>query len=1168
MRLKKLLVSGFKSFVDVTDIRLPSHLVGVVGPNGCGKSNVIDAVRWVMGETSARMLRGDSMADVIFNGSASRKPVGKASVELIFDNSDGRAPGNYGQFAEISIKRTLTRDGHSTYHINNLKTRRRDVLDLFRGTGLGPRSYSIIEQGMVSRIVEARPEELRVFVEEAAGTSRYKDRRRETETKIAHTRDNLDRVADVREELAKQLRRLKRQSASARRYKVLKQEEREVNGQLHALRLNALDAQLSQQQRDTSTSENNLQSTLAQLREKEAELESVRKTQAEVSERNAQIQQEYYQLTAKISNTEQKIEYQKETYERQSEELVSLNQEMKTRDGAIEKQKQKGLELDAQLRDGLPEFESVQTACDGAQAELDDSERVLQAWLGEMELFSEQSREPAQQEEIQKSRIKYLEASIEKMQARDATLKTNITALTGVLDSQDFSRLQLEVSEHDSMIASAEDRLQKTENAIAELAAELETRRGQLASVDNQLHEVISRHDSLAQIQRAEMGGDDSELKRWLEQSGHSDSVGLAGKITLAAGWEAAADRVIGEFLGAIRTSSLDSLDLGNSPDCDFSALEPGISDNGKRSLALSTLASKVESGADLVGGLLGGIYVAETIEQALESRAMLSGREIIVTPAGEIVGKGWCSIPSSARAQTGMLVREEEMTQLRVRRGELEVEREEIKRQVEDIKVFRDEKSQMLTAQRTELGNMRNQASTLHNRLGQEEAQDREARDQLDKLKLELQQLGTEISTSENEIQNAQALLKSAREQSGTLEEKRRSLVSRRDELVSQVEVRKQRLELARNQRHEHALARQRLESDIESTRDTLRRLLSEREQAEARIQRLRSNEDNPAEQIRGLESDLEKLLGSKLEVDRKFAASREESDSFDEKISNLNDARQACDERVNAAREELDSRKLARQETSVRRDTLLEGIREQGFVIEECVDGIPEDADAEVWQAKLEDIQRKIDRIGPVNLVAIEEFDEESERMEYLDKQHADLSEALDTLESVIRKIDRETRSRFKETFDRINAGFNEYFPKLFGGGKAELQLTSDDLLTAGITVMARPPGKRNSHIHLLSGGEKALTAVAILFALFELNPAPFCMLDEVDAPLDDANVDRYCETLRALAAKSQMIVITHNKITMEAMDLLVGVTMAEAGVSRLVSVDIDQAIEMAAQ
>jgi chromosome segregation protein len=1063
----------------------------------------------------------------------------------------------------------MARDGISSYQINNIKTRRRDVLDLFRGTGLGPRSYSIIEQGMVSRIVEARPEDLRVFVEEAAGTSKYKDRRRETENRIGHTRENLDRVADIRDELGKQLRRLKRQSASAQRYKILKEEERQVNAQLHVLKLSGLTNQLSEQDRLTASHENALQSALARQREIEAELESLRKQQSDANEKNSAIQQNFYRIGGHISNLEQRIEHLKETRQRESEEIERLDATRKERQYQIDQDMQKGLDLKSSLDEVLPKLEELTVRKEDAESRLSEAEKILQEWLSEMEAFNEQSREPDQQVEVQKSRIEYLEQHAKRMILQKEDLSGQLVTLNQQVDSSDIEQLRQQVSIHDNEYEKTEQAFHGTESEIKSLRVAIEEKRTLMAEQQKNIHEATSRLNSLKEIQEAALGGDSHSLGSWLQDNGLSAASKLAAEISVEQGWEKAVDRALNGYLGAICADQFSAHMLENRPDYSFSMVagDANIAADSNR-LPFPRLLDKITRGRGKVASFLSDIYIAESTDKACESQGQLSDRQVFVTLEGSLVGSNWVSFASQSQMETGVLVREEEINQLQIRVSEFSNALSVLESEMSSHRLGRSELESRLQTQRRELGELRSINSSLHSEFARKEAQVSEARTRIAKLSEQLIEMESQIVTDQSEIENARVLLTAAREKSGDLNQQRAELAVRKDDLSVEVFDKRSALNAARDNYHQVSLQKQKLEADLEVIRENLRRLKTELAQSQSRLSSLRGNDDIPIESVDSLIQQLEILFEEKLVVDNQFSESRDQAAGLDNKIAELGETRNSQLDNVNQARELLDQRKLARQEIMVRRETLLESINEQGIDVGETEAGLPEEATASIWQGRLEQIESKITRIGPVNLVAIEEFDEESERMDYLDRQHADLTEALDTLESVIRKIDRETRTRFRETFEKIDAGFKEFFPKLFGGGSAELQLESDDLLTSGIRVMARPPGKRNSHIHLLSGGEKALTAVALLFSLFELNPAPFCMLDEVDAPLDDANVDRYCDTLKRLASKSQMIVITHNKITMEAMDLLVGVTMAEAGVSRLVSVDIDQAVKMATQ
>lgn len=1174
MRLAKLQVSGFKSFVDPTDIRLPADLVAVVGPNGCGKSNIIDAVRWVMGETSAKMLRGDSMADVIFNGSTARKPVGKASVELVFDNSDGTAGGSFARFAEISVKRTLSRDGHSSYFINRIKTRRKDVLDLFRGTGLGPRSYSIIEQGMVSRIVEARPEDLRLFVEEAAGTSKYKDRRRETETRIGHTRENLERVADIRDELDKQLRRLKRQAGSAKRYKALREEQRLVNGQLLVLKLRAMDGKLAEQERVSARHENDLEAALAAQRETEAETEKLRRAQSDSREKHNRVQQEYYTLGAEIKNIEQRIEYLGETRQRRGEEIERLRSNRAERERQLEDDQSRLRRLQGEQSALGPETEKLERRRRQAEAQLAKAERALENWQGEWEVFNEQSQGLGRQRVVQQSRITQLEQHLKRAGEQTSRLQQELAGARQLIEAMDIEAVRAEVKRHDDACAQNEREFQQTEASIQSLEQEARQKREESAQFLVRRHEAQSRLGSLRQIQAAALGGDDEALQNWLKASGLSDRPKLAARIRVADGWQRAADRLLNGCLGALCIEQLpdgpDDL-FGVRPDCAFILVadtpkSAAADDSGGSSRA--RLLDKVDAGATDLSGFLGGVYVAESLTEAVAMQPGLGNRECAVTRDGALVGANWVSFASQSQLETGVLVREDEINQLQHDLGQVEIEVAASDREIAQLESQREAQRQQGRRQRTALEEIRGDRTEMHATLGREEARHLEIQQRIAALDTELGSLGGHVHTDHGEIHEAQELLRQAAGQQDALEAKRDELLKEKAGHQNTVTRRKDELRQTGEQVHRQALHKQRLDAERQSTVDGIARLEAQLRGAAEQLAQINDALDEAGDPVTALKAQLQDMLGRKVEIDGRLSEAGDAVAELDERITRLNERQSSRVNAVGEAREALEQHKLARQEILVRRDTQAEQVANESYDRQLLDAEMPAEAGVEEWQRRGEELENKINRIGPVNLVAIEEFDEESERKEYLDRQYADLTEALDTLRSVIRKIDRETRARFKDTFDRLNIGFNDFFPQLFGGGKAELRLTDDDFLTAGVIVMARPPGKRNSHIHLLSGGEKALTAVALLFALFKLNPAPFCMLDEVDAPLDDANVERYCGTLKTLVRASQMIVITHNKITMQAAEVLVGVTMGEPGVSRLVSVDVDQAVEMAVQ
>ena len=1171
MRLKKLLLAGFKSFVEPTTITLPGDLVGIVGPNGCGKSNVIDAVRWVMGETSARNLRGDTMLDVIFNGTDNRKPVGKASVELVFDNSDGNhAPEGYGQFSEISVKRTLSRDGNSEYQLNRTRCRRRDITDIFRGTGLGHRSYSIIEQGMVSRIVEAKPEDLRTFVEEAAGISKYKDRRRETETRIRHTRENLSRVNDIRSELETQLRRLHRQSQAARRYQKLKDEEHTVNGELLALRHVEMMRIIEGERQQTTVAESNAESKLADQRELERIIEEIRAKQLSSQEKLSTIQGDVYAVGADIASVEQRIEHARQTEQQQRSELQRLDESIEEllleKEVELERKQVLEVQIGVSRESRSVTVESVAMT----EEELSLNEHALEDWQIRWQAFTHRAAEPVRAQEVQRERISQIENVDERAQERLARLDEEYQSLLDDEESLDLEHLRAAVDRSTAAVDAEQAALTEILERIGTKRVEGEQQRVYMDAARQRLHTESTRLESLQELQAAALGDEDDQYREWLERRGLTHAPRLAGEIHVAPGWERAADAVLGDRLVGLGIGNLQTVinDEASLPDTrNVFLIEAGHGNDGDAAASADTLLEKLSCERYDLGFLLNGVYVADSLGDAMKRRPDLAMGECVVTRDGSVVGTNWLQSARAPSAQTGMLAREEEIHELVTQVGLIGKEVDQLQQRQENRAHEIEQLEESEQSSREEVAKRQQEQSDLRQQFAEKETQ----RAQIDKRRVQLQtdidEIGQELLNAEGQLLEANRHFALAEDETGMLEMERSELVEERGRLTEVVSVSRQRIQHQRNELHTFELELQRAEASRDALNASVDRLMIQIESNQRRKSELAETLDHEEEPITELNQQLQQLLQRRQETEKRLSSSRSAHSDLEVEFRDQYTRLSEYEQDVAAARDSLEEQRMRMQELSVRSETLLEQITAGGYELGALVRELPEGAAEAAWQEKSAQLADKISRIGPVNLVAIEEFEEQSERKEYLDRQHDDLSEALSTLENVIRKIDRETKQRFRDTFESLNTNFQEFFPKLFGGGRAILQLTDDDLLSAGVTVMARPPGKRNSTIHLLSGGEKALTAVALLFSLFRLNPSPLCILDEVDAPLDDTNVERYCATLRTLSDRTQLVVITHNKITMEAADVLLGVTMGEPGVSAIVSVDVDHAVEMAA-
>lgn len=1164
MRLTKIKLAGFKSFVDPTTVLLPSALIGIVGPNGCGKSNIIDCVRWVMGESSAKHLRGESMTDVIFNGSATRKPVSQASVELVFDNRDGALGGQYASYSEISVKRQVNREGQSAYYLNGTRCRKRDITDVFLGTGLGPRSYAIIEQGMISRVVEAKPEELRVYLEEAAGISLYKERRRETERRIRDTRENLERLNDVREEVSRQLEKLKRQAEVAERYKALRAEERQCRGELVALRQRALEEQLAELNQQLAERETAAEGCIATQREAERDIEAVREAHAERSELLNEIQGRYYALGSEIARIEQQIAHQRELRGRHQRDLERNQDAIAAAEQELAKDQEKLELLAAQLEELEPELEARREAELEASAAVNEIQERLDDWQLRWEQFNEDAAEPLRTAQVERTRIEQLERRAQDLMRRRARLEEERDAIDLARLEEEIEQLAEEEQEFAEQAAVLQEQLEEVQARLEELRQRHDELSDELSEGRGELQQKQARLTSLETLQQGALDGSEGPA-RWLSALGLAERQRLARMIEVEPGWERAVEVVLGERLQAV---CVDDLALGGR---EYPPLEQGQVTLLQRAVgttapaASSLLASKVKASWP-VAELLGGVYWAEDLSHAVELQSTLKDGESIVTRDGVWLGRHWLQLQGGEDG-AGVLAREREMQALR---GALEDDRErlaQLAEQVEQAQRELDDAQDRREALATELNGMERRRSALAAQLESRRSRLLDLQQRRQRLDEEADELMEQVGRSEEEVREARRRLEEALERAEELEGRREQLQHERAELQERMSDCRERLEEQREAHHEVSLK-------IESTRTASRSLEEATARLRAQLARLIEQRDELAEALAEqgdpeaeLGREREAVLAQRLRVEEELAEARAQLGDLESRLRELEQSRIEADRQVQRLRQELEELRLKHQELKVRHQGEQERLRELGLEFETVLAGMPADAEEAAWQRRLQQLEERIARLGPINLAAIDEYQTMEERKGYLDRQFDDLTEAMETLEAAIRRIDRETRARFKDTFDKVNAGMQRIFPRLFGGGQGYLELTGDDLLETGVSIMARPPGKRITNIHLLSGGEKALTAVALVFAIFELNPSPFCMLDEVDAPLDEANVGRFCNLLVEMSQRVQFIFITHNKATMEIAQHLTGVTMHEPGVSRLVAVDVAEAVKLAA-
>ena len=1161
MRLKRIKLAGFKSFVDPTVIEFPSAMVGVAGPNGSGKSNVIDAVRWVMGESSAKHLRGGQIADVIFSGSSSRQPAGTAMVEMVFDNSEGRLGGEYAQWNEIAIRRSLDREGVSSYFLNGTRCRRKDITDVFLGTGLGPRSYAIIEQGTISRLVESKPEELRDYLEEAAGISRYKERRRETENRIRHTRENLERVDDLVDEVSKRLAHLRRQARAAERYKEYKAEERRLRAELLSLRMQALDAELEGREGLARRQSLAVEAEVTRERSVERELTGARTEHEEAVDVANRVQQRYFELQTEIARLEEAIAGARRERALSEERVVTLGDQLDENTRRAEEDAERAAELRGELERQLPLLQQAEArgreareaqkrveaeANDVRQADAEHRESLAEARRA-LAVAETESTASAQNERSLKDRIARLVSERERLEEQ---------ALGGA-----SARARAEVESLRERARGAEAEQERAEAAVRERRQAQREVGEALAQKRNELATDAGRLESLDALMRAETIGQAADA--WLSEQGLSEARRLAAVLEIEKGWEWAIEVVLGSQLAAVGVEHLDAGRLDALRQLGAGSLT--LADMGPADTPAQpgTLAARLSAGAPaMVIELLNGIHTTDSPEAAWSQRDRLRPGESLISADGTWIGRGWLRVSRPVDEQEGLISRERE-------REHLQQRVQDLTRSVNESEVERDAAEQALYAAEQAYVQARGVARGAQEALSSGLAAEAETAGRERSAVERLEAIGNETGEIEHSLHELSARserltedLERARETVNRFELERGDHETRLETVRVRVQAVHTEVEAATDAREALALKIESLRAQLSAGEQATSRLREERENLAAERERLKHQLEEAEDPASNLQKELDSRLDAHRKINEELAQARDRAAGIESRVSELEHQRRAVAQRVTELREELASARLSAQELKTRREGLVEQMAEIDADAGAVLAGIEEGANVPDWERRLEEVTGRIQRLGAINLAAIDECASESEREEYLKHQHADLTEALQTLENAIHKIDRETRARFKETFDHVNSRLKELFARLFGGGQAELVLTGEELLDAGVVITARPPGKKNATIQILSGGEKALVAVALVFAIFELNPAPFCLLDEVDAPMDDANIARFTQLVKEMSKRTQFVLITHNRSTMGVCKQLIGVTMQEPGVSRLVGVDIDEA------
>ncbi|WP_082583991.1 chromosome segregation protein SMC [Noviherbaspirillum sp. Root189] len=1172
MRLTSLKLSGFKSFVDPTNFQVPGQLVGVVGPNGCGKSNIMDAVRWVLGESKASELRGESMQDVIFNGSTNRKPAGRASVELVFDNSDGRAAGQWSQYAEIAVKRTLTRDGTSTYYINNQAVRRRDIQDIFLGTGLGPRAYAIIGQGMISRIIEARPEDLRIFLEEAAGVSKYKERRRETENRLQDTRENLTRVEDILRELNTNLEKLESQAAVAQRFRELQADQDEKQKLLWLLRKNEAKSEQEKFFRDIEKAQTDLEEQTAKLRHVETELEHMRQAHYGAGDRMHTAQGNLYQTNAEIGSLEAQIKFVIESRNRLQTQLNSLTAQRDQWQRQSQQQQEELEEAEMHLEEHGMRVEQAQQA---AHSQNDVIPALEQSWR-ELQLKTTESRgkimQIQQQIELESTHQRNASNILANLATRRERLSQEKNGMS-LPDTAHLSNLRMQLEEKQASLEEAREHLEAAQEQQPRLEEERRVAQQQVNTETANNAQLEARLSALKQLQESVQT--QGKVQPWLKKHELGDLPRLWQKLHIDQGWETALESVLRERTSALEVSNLDwaKAFFNDAPPAKLALFTPNETAQpavGEAPAGLKPFINLLQLNDPglraLMQDWLSNVFAADDFNAAFVDRAKLPVGGYFVTRQGHVIGKTSVRFYASDSEQDGMLARQHEI--------------ENITKQLRAQQMLADEaKSRAVRAdaavsQATQrLQELRQRVTTLTQAvhgLQIDVMKLSEVQERFNQRSTQIETDLAEIAAQEAEQQQAKAESEAKFEQ---LDIELAELQENHEDGQTAYLAKEQQLNDARQRLRELERAAQEAEfaekahrNKIEELKRGISTALEQSAQLFASMQQgsleLESLDDQAAQ------AGLQSLLDKRSDQERALADARHELDQLTQKLRHSEEARMQAERSLQPQRDRIMELQLKEQAARLNQEQYAQQLAEAQADEAALAEKLNADMRPSYLQGEVTRLTNAIAALGAVNLAALDELAQASERKNFLDAQHADLTEAINTLEDAINKIDRETRDLLQDTFDKVNKHFGELFPILFGGGQAKLIMTGEEILDSGVQVMAQPPGKKNATIHLLSGGEKALTATALVFSMFQLNPAPFCLLDEVDAPLDDANTERFCNMVKRMSLQTQFLFISHNKIAMEMAQQLIGVTMQEQGVSRIVAVDMESAASFASE
>lgn len=1166
MRLSSIKLSGFKSFAETTNFVLPGQLVGVVGPNGCGKSNIIDAVRWVLGESKASALRGESMQDVIFNGTNTRKPASRSSVELVFDNAEHRAGGQWAQYAEISVKRVLTRDGNSSYFINGQAVRRRDVYDVFLGTGLGPRAYAIIGQGTISRIIESKPAELRLFLEEAAGVSKYKERRRETENRLNDTRENLTRVEDITTELNTNLEKLQQQAAVAEKYQQLKDTASTRQHQLWFLKKQqaasdqaAIDTQVQQ-------AATKLEQSMADVRHVEAELETIRQAHYQANDQVNAAQASLYEAAAEVGKleaesrfvtenrrrTEQQIAHTSEQLIHWQQQLEAAQEQSETTAEQVFEQEEQAAIVAAQLEEHLAQQPALEDALQQAREQANTQRgNVAQVQQQIQVLAAEQCNIDDQRRQHNQRR--------ERLQAERQN--------TSAPDNNQLTQLQTQAKHGAAQLAQLQQQLHSQQEQAPTFDAQRKAAQEALNRETQKQADLSAQLEALKALQ--ETVRTDGKLTPWLQKHGLEGMPSLWSRLQVEQGWESALEAALRERIAALEVSRLETIGAlaADAPPVRLSFYTlPTAATTATGSL--KSLIDKVRvhdaSLHALLSDWLQGRYTASTLSEALEKRQQLQAGEAIYVASGHAVSRHSIEFYAQDNEQAGMLARAQEIDNL--------------EKAVRAQQLIYEESKAVLVRADNACTQANGELLATRKAVEQQQAQQHKIQVELLQLQQKIEQAHTRSTQIDADLSEIDNMLLDLQERGEIAEGRFETLdaqLAQTQETYAKIE---EAVQAAERNLHSSRQQHNTLERQVQEAAFTQRNLQSQHHElqrtidnAQEQIKRLQQQQTQAQDELQTLQSEtiqtgLQDALECKQQREQQLAAQRNVYDDLTNKLRATDERRLELERTLEPVRNRINQLQLKQQAARIAVEQHQQSLT-QAQVDEVALQHSIEQENIQLngLQTEIDRIQREATALGAVNLAAMQELQAARERKTFLDSQSEDLNDAIETLEGAIRKIDAETRELLGATFETVNTHFGQMFPELFGGGQAKLIMTGEEILDAGVQVMAQPPGKKNQTIQLLSGGEKALTAIALVFAIFQLNPAPFCLLDEVDAPLDDSNTERYAKLVTRMSKETQFLFISHNKIAMEMAQQLIGVTMQEQGVSRIVAVDMQAATDM---